>query len=301
MSKVSILIPSRNETAEVAPGVTVLQRMVQDIYEKATGDFEVIVAFDGPPYQALPDYPNLIRLEWEQSIGLKPSINAMAKFANGKYLYKSDSHCMFGKGFDEILQENMEDNWLVTPRFYTLDAEKWAWQDDRFNDYWKLECPLTDKRMFRFQAGGYWYEKTRENLNGPSIDETMQIHGSGWFLAKDYFLDCLGGMSSVGYDTFGMEPPELCLKTWLGPWNGKVMVNKNTWYAHMHKGAQHPRGYPLSKSRIVASYEWCARHWMKDEELGMVRPLSWLVEKFMPIPTWPNDWRERWDAWLAEQ
>ena len=56
MSKVSIIIPSRNETYEIQPGVTVLQRMVQDIYEKATGDFEVLVGFDGPPYQDFPDF-----------------------------------------------------------------------------------------------------------------------------------------------------------------------------------------------------------------------------------------------------
>lgn len=38
MAKVSIIIPSCNEIQEVSPGVTVLQRTVQDIYEKATGD-----------------------------------------------------------------------------------------------------------------------------------------------------------------------------------------------------------------------------------------------------------------------
>jgi len=51
MSKVSIIVPSCNEIVEVSPGVNVLQRTVQEIYEKATGDFEVIVGFGGPSYQ----------------------------------------------------------------------------------------------------------------------------------------------------------------------------------------------------------------------------------------------------------
>src|SRR3990172_2675243 len=294
MSKVSIVIPSRSETYEVAPGVTVLQRMIQDIYEKATGEFEVIVAFDGPPHQRLPDYPNLRRLDLPESIGLKPCVNKMVEMATGKYIYKSDSHCSFGKGFDEILQADMEPNWIVTPRFYVLDAERWQWQDERHYDYFKLCCPLTDPRGFRFQAAGHWPERTKERENGPAIDETMQIHGSGWFLEKRYFQDCLGGMSSVGYDTFGMEPPELCLKTWLGPWGGRVMVNKKTWYAHMHKGGQRPRGWPLTDERIRKSYSWTANYWMSNSWPERAHDLEWLVERFMPIPTWPNDWRERW-------
>ena len=303
MSKVSIIIPSRNETYEVQPGVTVLQRMIQDIYEKATGDFEVLVAFDGPPYQKLPKYPNLKLLKLPSAIGLKPCVNLMAGLAQGKYLYKSDSHCLFGKGFDEILQANMEDNWLVTPRFYVLNAEEWKWQDDRHYDYFFLHCPLTDPHGFRFKAGGHWPQRTAEREGKPEfdIDETMQMHGSGWFLTKDFFWNCLRGMSSEGYDNFAMEPPELCLKTWLGPWNGKVMVNKKTWYAHMHKGGQRPRGWPLTTERIWKAYDWCARFWMGNKWEDRVHDLSWLIEKFDPVPTWPENWKHPYKKWLSEQ
>ena len=98
-------------------------------------------------------------------------------------------------------------------------------------------------------------------------------------------------MSSAGYDTFGMEPPELCLKTWLGPWGGQVMVNKKAWYAHMHKGGQRPRGYELSASRIRASYAWCANYWMRDAWAARAHNLDWLVDRFAPVPGWPNNWR----------
>lgn len=300
--KVSIIIPSRNETHEVAPGVTVLQRMVQDIYEKATGEFEVLVGFDGPPYQSFPDYPNLKVLKLPDPIGLKPMVNMLAGLATGKYLYKSDSHCMFGKGFDEILQADMEDNWLVMPRFYVLDAEKWDWQDDRHYDYFYLSCPLTDPDQFKFKAGGHWPERTAEREGKPElmIDETIQMHGSGWFVSKSFFWDCLKGMSSEGYDNFGMEPPELCLKTWLGPWDGKVMVNKKTWYAHMHKGKERPRGWPLSKERIFNSYDYAATYWMSDSWKQRAHDIEWLIERFMPMPTWPEDWWYKLKQWRLE-
>ena len=65
-------------------------------------------------------------------------INKLVKEATGKYILKSDAHCMFGESFDEILQKDMQDDWVITPRFYVLDAEKWQVQDQRFYDYFYL-------------------------------------------------------------------------------------------------------------------------------------------------------------------
>src|SRR3990167_6795055 len=104
MAKVSIIVPSCNEIATTNEGVNVLQRTVQDIYEKATGDFEVIVGFNGPEYQDFPEYPNFRVLRLPENAGIKAMVNILAIMARGKYIYKSDAHCSFGKGFDEVLQ-----------------------------------------------------------------------------------------------------------------------------------------------------------------------------------------------------
>jgi len=287
MSKVSILIPSRNEPF--------LYKTVQDIVTKATGDIEIIVAFDGEPYTSLPNYENLIRLELQQ-MGTKPILNIAAKKASGKYLLKTDAHCMFAEGFDETLQADMEDNWVVMPRFYVLNAEKWEWQDARFYDYFKLPCPLTDPRMFRFQAGGHWPERTRERLSIP-IDENMKLHGSSFFMSKDFYIHCLGGLNSMGAGTWSGEDIEISLKTWLGPWDGKVMVNKNTWYAHMHKGREHPRGWNVSYSDINSSYLWTAHYWMANEWAERKHDIEWLIDRFSPVPTWPENWKDLYEEW----
>jgi len=298
MSKVSIIIPARNEIYTTNEGENVLCRTVRDIYEKATGEFEVLVGFNGPPYLAFPNYRSLRAIHLPEDIGVKNNINMLAILAKGKYLYKSDAHCMFDKGFDEVLQANMEENWLVTPRFYVLNGKEWKWQDERHYDYFYLCCPFTDPRGFRFKAGGHWPERTAERENDPKydIDETPQFHGSGWFVSRDFFLNKLGGFPVK--DPFGhaQEPPNLGLKTWLGPWDGKVMVNKKTWYAHLHQN-KYEKGFSLGSKNEERTYRIIADCWVNNRWGERKHDFEWFVEKFMPMPTWPDNWRELLDDW----
>lgn len=296
MSKVSIIIPSCNEHHLFKPGQTVLQRTVEDVYKKATGEFEVIVGFNGPSYQDFPDYPNLRTLRLPENIGIKAQINTLAIMAAGKYIYKSDAHCSFGENFDEILQADMEDNWIVMPRFYVLRGRTWEWQDERFYDYFFLCCPFTDPRGFRFKAGGHWPEKTAEKLD-ILIDEIPQMHGSGWFVNREYYINTLGGFPYVDPMGHAQEPIWLGLKNWLA--GGKLMVNKKTWYAHMHQQGDQ-RGYSMSKEQEKQSYDLAANYWVGDKWAEKKHDFEWFVDKFMPMPTWPDDWKEVLHKWQAE-
>ncbi len=294
---VSIIIPSRSENYKISPGVTVLQRTVEDIYRKAKGNFEVLVGFDGPPYQDFPDYPNFKAIRFPDVVGIKTTINALAAMAKGKYLFKTDAHCAFGEGFDEILAADMEENWIVMPRFYVLNPATWQWQDERFYDYFYLSCPFTDPRGLRFKAGGHWPEKTKEKLD-ILIDETPQIHGSGWFISKDYYFNFLGGFPNIDPYGHAQEPIWLALKNWLG--GGKVIVNKKTWYAHMHQDAT-KRGYKMSKGQTELSYKIAAEYWLRDKWCERKHDFAWFIEKFMPMPTWPENWRELLEKFQKEQ
>ena len=289
MSKVSILIPSRNEKY--------LLQTIESIYDNATGDFEVIVGFDGEPFQNLPVKPNLTSVMFHEPIGLKSMINHLVKYTKGKYIYKSDSHCMFGKGFDEILQENMEENWIVTPRFYVLDAQNWQWQDERFYDYFYLSCPFTDPRGIRFKAGGHWPERTKERLlSHPVVDETPSMHGSGWFMNKSYFEE-LGGFPEQDKLGHAQEPIWLGLKAWLS--GGKLMVNKKTWYAHLHQQGD-KRGYPEDKRHTEKTYKWTADYWLKNCYEKQIYDFDWFVKKFYPMPTWPTDWEVKYEDYKSK-
>ena len=288
MAKVSIIIPVRAETEYN------VNKTVDNIYENAIGDFEVLVGYDGPHFWSLKDHPNLRYLCADGVIGIKPMINALAAMATGKYIYKSDAHCSFGKGFDEILQADMEDNWIVMPRFYVLNGETWEWQDERFYDYFYLSCPFTDPKGFRFKAGGHWPERTQERLD-TLIDETPQIHGSGWFMTKDRYFE-LGGFPNIDPYGHAQEPLWLALRNWIE--GGKVMVNKKTWYAHLHQDGN-KRGYLEDKAHTERTYNETAIHFVKDKG-NYLHSFEWFVDKFMPMPTWNPDWKED-RKWLLSQ
>ena len=290
MSKLSIIIPARGEKEEN------LRRTVDSIYANATGEFQVIVGFNGEPYQKFPDYPNMLVWRSPENIGIKSMINRLASMATGEYIYKSDAHCSFGKGFDEILQGDMQDDWIVMPRFYVLDSKTWKWQDERFYDYFYLSCPFTDRRGFRFKAGGHWPERTKERLESHlTLDETPQIHGSGWFMTKDRFFE-LGGFPNIDPNGHGQEPIWLALKNWL--MGGKVMVNKKTWYAHLHQDGN-VKGYRYTREEEEHTYNMTATHWMANKEPNLVHPIEWFIEKFYPMPAWPENWRELLTKWRA--
>ena len=282
MDKISIIIPACGEKREN------LQRTLDSIRENATGKYEVIVGFNGEPdFQISDDIwePDTIKMVFPHNVGIKTNINALAAMATGKYIYKSDAHCSFGKGFDEILQQDMQDDWIVMPRFYVLNGETWKWQDERFYDYFYLSCPYTDPKGFRFKAGGHWPERTQERLlSHPNTDETPQIHGSGWFMTKDRFFE-LGGFPLQDPYGHAQEPLWLGLKNWL--MGGKVMVNKRTWYAHLHQDSKE-RGYTEDRVHTEKTYNDVAHYWVKQPGFKE------FIEKFSPMPSWPENWRELW-------
>lgn len=287
--KVSIIIPACNEKSEN------LQRTLDSIYENATGEFEVIVGFNGgmtrEQMYMVERKPDTTLISFPRNVGIKTNINALVASATGEYIYKSDAHCRFGKGFDEILKADMEDDWIVMPRFKII-KDDWSIQmrdgEEEFYDYFYLCCPFTDPRGFRFKAGGHWKERTQLDLEAP-IDETPQIHGSGWFMTKDRFFE-LGGFPNIDPYGHAQEPIWLALKNWL--MGGMVMVNKRTWYAHLHQQGN-KRGYHMSREQENISYDIAARFFVGDEPFqGRKHNFEWFVDKFMPMPTWPENWKE---------
>jgi len=290
MAKVSIIIPSRNERF--------LANTVADLLSKATGDIEVIAVLDGYwPDPILPDDPKdrLTIIHRGQAHGMRAAINAAASMAKGKYLLKADGHCMFGEGFDEILQKDCEDNWMVIPRRYSLLAEdedgNLLWQRNLEKtpvDYHMLDCPFTNRDGFQFH-GVIWRERAKQRLD-IMIDDEMSFQGSCWFMTANHFHKHLHGMSEVGYGTFSQEPQEIGMKTWLG--GGEIKVNKNTWYAHLHKGSRYGRGYHIGSNEIRKGHEYSAKYWMNNMWEERVHDIDWLIDKFWPVPTWPENWKE---------
>ena len=279
MARVSIIIPSRNEQF--------LPQTVADLFAKAAGPIEIIVVLDGYwPEPSLPNYDNLVIIHRGQARGMRPAINAAAAIAKGDYLMKSDAHCMFGEGFDEILKADCHDDWIVIPRRKRLDAENWCEQDvGKIPVDYEFISPSQDRGI----KGQIWTQRAIDRKD-ILIDENLSFQGSCWFATRKHW-DWLGGMNPKGYGQFVREAQELGLKTWLG--GGKVMVNKKTFYCHLHKGRRFGRGYFLDKSEVDAGNKYCDDFWMNNRWKERKHNIEWLIDRFWPVPTWDQEWMDK--------
>ena len=245
---------------------------------KAKGSIQIIAVLDGywPNIEEIINGPKVIYLHFSKTRGMRNAINSAVAIAQGDYILKCDAHCMFDEGYDVKLQADCEDNWIVIPRRYALDPEKWERTENP-------KYPVDYMYLSRDLHGVIWEEKNKDpKLKEVLIDDLMSAQGSCWMMKRSYYRE-LELLDEEQYGTFFNEFQEIGLKCWLS--GGRVVVNKKTWYAHWHKTGDMGRGYSLGaglqEQAIKATEKWREKGWHKQ-----TKPLSWLVEKFSPVPTW---------------
>ena len=100
-------------------------------------EMEVITVLDGfwPDFK-IPDDPRCIYVHLGRNRGMRGAINAGVDISRGKYILRSDQHCMFGKGYGKIMIEDCKPNWIMTAPQYYLDPVKWKRMDKevRYSD-----------------------------------------------------------------------------------------------------------------------------------------------------------------------
>jgi hypothetical protein len=89
------------------------------------------------------------------------------------------------------------------------------------------------------------------------------------------------------YQGWGQEGEEIVFETWKN--GGEVKTNKNTWYAHLHKGVKYGRMYHMSREDNRKSYRYSYDLWLNKNRDFFIG----LIERFMPLPGWPANWKER--------
>jgi len=294
MTKTTIVIPARHELY--------LERCIENIYQNATGEFEVIVVLDDYwPDPILSDRKNLTIVHRSKRRGMRAAINTAALTGRGDYLMKVDGHCAFPEGFDELLTSECDGDWLVTPKRYSLVADTWERKQDKpVVQYEYLSYPYQNGEDVGLHARYWWKERDRAR-DGIDLDENMSFQGSCWLMPMRYFRSLIYPMDEANYGLFVGEPQEIGLKVWLS--GGKCMLNKNVWYAHLWKGQQYRdafrekygTGYTrVGKQEFARGNAYSTEFWFNDYPFPQRKyPLSWLVEKFWPVPTWPIE-RDKW-------
>lgn len=252
---ISIIIPSVNDPY--------LQKTIDDIRLKAETDIEIIVVFDGVGGKV----SNARVFRNTERKGLRYTVNYAVAQARGEHILKVDEHCKFDQGFDKKLLADIKDNWVVVPRRYNLDVERWEIMGEPI-DYERLA--IRPEKI----GGVRWPGRTKRNKN-ILIDETMVFQGSCYFMSKKHW-DWLGGLQEEGYGPFANEAVEIALKTWLG--GGKVVINKKTWYAHKHRKFGRtiaPRGKDVDKGNLYSRDFWLNNKWQERKH-----DFNWLMERF---------------------
>lgn len=279
--KVTVIIPARNERF--------LVQTVKTMLEKAHGNVEVIVILDGYWEQSLPDDKRLRVIHRGSPKGMRDGINSAVAIAQGEWLLKTDAHCLFDEGYDVKLKADCADNWIVIPRRYSLDAENWKCADKEPIDSMHYFYPYAHPDDLGLH-GRPWMERARARKE-ILIDEDITFQGSCWFMHNTHWTR-IGGMSEAGYETFMGEPQEIGFKTQLGAWEGKIMVNKKTWYAHLHKGKTYGRMYSFSGSERTRGNAYSFDFWWNNRWTERKHDIEWILDKFMPMPGWVENWKE---------
>ncbi len=297
----SILIPARNEM--------VLWKTVEDILDHIEADTEVIVVLDGGEHESIfPKSEKVKIIQLPESIGQRAATNLACRLATGKYVMKVDAHCAFDQGFDRKLIEDMQDDWTVVPTMRNLWAFDWVCEvghrryqspsgpckeegcgKETTRDVVWIPKTRPESKAYCFDSEPHfqYFKEFTHRLEGKGdLTETMSLQGSCFMLTREKYWEL--NICDEAYGSWGSQGIEVACKTWLS--GGRVMVNQKTWYAHMFRTQGGDFGFPyqLSQGRVDHAKTYARKQFFDGEWQG-VRPLSWLVEKFWPVPGWTQE------------
>src|SRR3989338_2853863 len=118
----SVIIPSYKDP--------LLVKTIDSILENSEGDIEIIAVLDGywPSFELRID-PRVRYVHLGKNQGMRRAINAGVQVSRGEFIMRTDEHCMFAKGFDKIMTDACQPNWIITAVRYFLDPQKWEVKD----------------------------------------------------------------------------------------------------------------------------------------------------------------------------
>lgn len=314
----SVVIPARNEEW--------LSRTIDSVFSAARAETEVIAILDGYwPDPAIPSpRKNLTLIHHHDPVGQRAATNEGARISTAKYVMKFDAHCMFDDGFDIKLMADCQHDWTVVPRMYNLHVFDWVcrgcgartyqngmparcevpdpdkkegtipnpacssttfkkeivWHprwDKRYNDFMRFDNTL------HFQ---YWSDyRKRPEAQGDIVDQMCCI-GACWMMERSRYWE-IGGMDEK-HGSWGQMGAEISCKSHLS--GGRQVVNKKTWFSHLFR-TQRSFGFPyhnpqsaVNQAREYSRWLWRGGNWPQA-----IHPLSWLLEKYWPIPDWTDE------------
>jgi glycosyltransferase involved in cell wall biosynthesis len=298
--ELSVIVVGRNEEF--------FAQTVKDVIENSNDCTEVIAVCDGYiPHPAIEEHPRVKIINLHNSIGQRAAVNLGVRESRAKYMMKLDAHCAMDKDFDIKLINNCKPNWTVVPRMYNLYAYDWkcfgcgkkqyqgksfvCCGDVRKKYVWKPKRVYSDFMKFDSNMQfGYWHSYKKRKESQKNICDQMCAIGACWFMPIERYWELEGLDEKHG--SWGQVGVEIACKSWLS--GGKQVVNKTTWFSHLFrtgnfKGTGHNGGtfpYPLSGRDVEKARKHSRDLWLNNKWHKQKYPLSWLVDRFKPVPGW---------------
>jgi glycosyltransferase involved in cell wall biosynthesis len=246
MIKLSVVIPSFKDP--------LLIKTIDSIFGSSQlGDqLEIIVCLDGywPAFELRLD-PRVRYIHIGDRGGMREAINTGVRASRGEFIMRTDEHCMFADGFDKAMTDVCKPDWIITAVRYALDPVKWEiMQDVKPFIYEKLKI-----RDGKFE-GQRWPSRDEERKD-IMIDETMAMQGSCWVMPKKWWEDVIVELDTEHYGEMYQDQHEMIFKTWKA--GGKMMLNKNTWFAHKHYSF--PRTHRYGSQSQEPKINYCINTW----------------------------------------
>jgi len=313
----SVIIPARQEEW--------LSITVEKILQEKRGKTEVIVVCDGNwPEPEVKDHPDVRIIYLSESVGQRAAQNLGARLSSAKYVMKADAHVRFSEGFDvEMLKAFAElgDNVTMAPMLLNLWCYDWKclkcgsrWYQGPTptrcmkrgkNTSEVLEHPECDgtkfiKRVvfkprpdtphstsFRFDNMLHfqYFDEYKAKQEGDLV-ESLSLQGSCFMATRENYWK--KQLCDESWGSWGQQGSEVAMKTWLS--GGRVIMNKRCSMAHLFRtqpGFSFP--YPQSGKSQQKARDICNEIFKNNKWEQQVHPLSWLVEKFWPVPGWTDE------------
>jgi hypothetical protein len=231
---------------------------------------------------------------------------------------KLDAHCAFDKGFDRKMIEAFRksgDNVTMIPIMRNL----WAFDWKCYKCGWKIyqdkapkvcgNCgeskylkrkmlwigkrnPQSTSYCFNPEPRFTYFEDYKhrpeyiKDRDEKGLTETMSIQGSCFMLTRDKYWELNICDETLG--SWGNQGIEVACKTWLS--GGRVLVNHNTWYAHLFRTkTEFGFPWPVSGKEQAKTKENVRDVVWNRKCNNQIYPVSWLVEKFWPVHGWTQE------------
>ena len=124
-------------------------------------------------------------------------------------------------------------------------------------------------------------------IKDKSLNETMSLQGSCFMCTREKYFEL--NLCDETWGSWGNQGTEVATKTWLS--GGRVVVNKKTYYAHLFRTQGNDFGFPYPQSgrAVERARNFSRELFFNNGYDKQIYPLSWLIEKFKPIPDWHEE------------